>query len=53
MKTKILLLLMCVALLATSCATQKQTTSNAACPVYYDGNDEPAASGIFLYSERQ
>jgi hypothetical protein len=43
-------------LLATSCATvgtttKTTTTSVASAPVYYTGNDEPAASGIFVYSE--
>ncbi|MDR2802393.1 MAG: hypothetical protein LBB31_04155 [Prevotellaceae bacterium] len=75
------LLFLCLLLLATSCATQKQTvlipdpsssvgsrqgavSSNppagsvqpageVAPPVYYDGNDEPVVSGVFLYSEEQ
>jgi hypothetical protein len=59
---KIFFLLMCVALIATSCATQKQTvlipdpspkTRGVAPPVYYDGNDKPAVPGVFLYSEEQ
>jgi hypothetical protein len=60
MKTKIFFLLLCFALLATNCATQKNLTPDpspkarsVSSPVYYDGNDEPAASGIFLYSEKQ
>jgi hypothetical protein len=51
---KKMLLFLCLALMATSCATQKQTISNAACPVYYNGNDEPAtSSGVVSYSEEQ
>jgi hypothetical protein len=43
-------------LLATSCATVGTTsktanTSMASAPVYYTGNDEPAASGRFVYAE--
>jgi hypothetical protein len=38
-------------LIATSCATQKTTTSHVeSVPVYYNGNDEPSASsGVVLY----
>jgi hypothetical protein len=78
---KKILLFLCFALLAASCATQKQTVltpdpsspvgsqqgavgsknsagsvqqaGEVAPPVYYDGNDEPAVPGIFLYSEEQ
>ncbi|MDR2802457.1 MAG: hypothetical protein LBB31_04475 [Prevotellaceae bacterium] len=78
---KKMLLLLGVALMATSCATQKQTVltpdplssvgsqqgavgsknsvgsvqpaGDVAPPVYYDGNDEPAVPGVFLYSEEQ
>ena len=52
-----LLLLACLLLIATSCATQKsspQTERGAVQPlVYYDGNDKPAAMGIFRYSDEQ
>jgi hypothetical protein len=41
-------------LLATSCATisttNKTATGVATAPVYYTGNNEPAASGMFVYS---
>jgi hypothetical protein len=59
---KIFFLLLGLALLATSCATQKTTVltpdpspkaRGVAPPVYYGGNDEPAAPGVFLYSEEQ
>jgi hypothetical protein len=60
---KKILLFLCLALLATSCATQKPTnlTSDlsprarrAVFPVYYNGNDEPAAtSGVVSYSDEQ
>jgi hypothetical protein len=78
---KIFFLLLCLALIATSCATQKTTvltpdpsssvgsqqgavssnppagsvqpTGEVAPPVYYTGNDEPAASGVFYYSNEQ
>jgi hypothetical protein len=52
---KKILLLLCLALLAASCATQKPKTSKTECivPVYYNGNDEPVAGGLFLYSEEQ
>ena len=53
MKTKIFFLFTGLLLLAAGCATQKTITSNVACPVYYNGNNEPVASGIFLYSEEQ
>jgi hypothetical protein len=39
-------------LLATSCATVGTTTKTSAiAPVYYDGNDEPAASAVFVYAD--
>jgi hypothetical protein len=48
---KIFFLFACLLLLAAGCATQKQTTFNVACPAYYTGNDEPAASsGVVTYS---
>ena len=51
---KFLLLLAGLLLLAAGCATQKTTTSNVeGIPVYYTGNDEPAAVGVFRYSEEQ
>ncbi|MDR2802296.1 MAG: hypothetical protein LBB31_03665 [Prevotellaceae bacterium] len=78
---KIFFLLLCLALLAASCATQKTTvltpgpsssvgsqqgavSSNlpagsvqpageVAPPVYYDGNNEPAAFAVFRYAEEQ
>jgi uncharacterized lipoprotein YajG len=53
MRTKIFFLLACLLLLAAGCATQKTITSNAACPVYYNGNDEPAAFAVFRYTEEQ
>ena len=54
MKTKICFLLVGLLLLAASCATQKQTASRVEnAPVYYDGNDEPAAMGMFRYSDEQ
>ncbi|MDR3132560.1 MAG: hypothetical protein LBU42_00860 [Prevotellaceae bacterium] len=51
---KILLLLLAgLLLLATGCATQKTTASNAEnIPVYYTGKDEPAAVGVFRYNEQ-
>jgi hypothetical protein len=43
-------------LLATSCAatgaTKKTTTSVAACPVFYTGKGEPAASDMMRYNEQ-
>jgi hypothetical protein len=42
-------------LLATSCATvgttNKTATDAATAPVYYTGNEEPAASGVFVYAK--
>jgi hypothetical protein len=43
-------------LLATSCATtgatkKTLTAEDVGAPVYYTGNDEPAASGAFIYAE--
>jgi hypothetical protein len=42
-------------LLATSCATTSATkktltAEDVGAPVYYDGNDKPAASGAYVYS---
>jgi hypothetical protein len=53
MKKNLLFLLLL--LIATSCATQKTISSNVECivPIYYNGNDEPIAAGVFLYSEEQ
>jgi hypothetical protein len=52
---KKLTLLFLLLLLATSCATvgttNKTTAGVATSPVYYTGNDEPAASSMFVYSE--
>ena len=49
---KKILLFLCLLLLAVSCATQKQTIADTAkAPVYYDGNDKPAASAVFRYSD--
>jgi hypothetical protein len=43
-------------LLATSCATtgatQKTITSQAACPVFYTGKDQPAASDVMWFNEQ-
>jgi hypothetical protein len=59
---KILLLFLCLALLATSCATQKNLTPDPSpkargveqLPVYYNGNNEPAtSSGVVYYSNEQ
>jgi uncharacterized lipoprotein YajG len=49
---KKILLLLCLALLATGCATQKQTVSRVeSVPVYYTGDNKPAASsGVVLYA---
>jgi hypothetical protein len=50
---KILLLLASLLLVAAGCATQKTTASNAeSIPVYYTGNDEPAAVGVSRYNEQ-
>jgi hypothetical protein len=49
---KTILLFLCLLLLATSCATQKTNTSNVEkIPVYYTGNDEPAAVAVFWHSD--
>jgi hypothetical protein len=50
---KKILLFLCLLLLATSCATQKNPSPKATgvAPVYYDGNDKPAAYGVFRYSD--
>jgi uncharacterized lipoprotein YajG len=54
MRTKIFFLLACLLLLATSCATQKQTANNAVPYVYYTGDDAPAASsGVVTYNSEQ
>jgi hypothetical protein len=51
---KIFGLLVCLSLLATGCATHKTTASHAVnIPVYYTGNDEPAAAGVYLYPSEQ
>jgi hypothetical protein len=41
---------------ATSCATvgvtnKTATTGAASAPVYYDGNNKPVASGMFVYAD--
>ncbi|MDR2359211.1 MAG: hypothetical protein LBD87_05370 [Prevotellaceae bacterium] len=48
---KKILLFLCLLLLAASCATRKQTVSRVEnAPVYYTGNDKPAAfSGVVVY----
>jgi hypothetical protein len=43
-------------LLATSCATVGSTTKTvpagtASAPAYYNGNNEPVASGAYVYAE--
>ena len=52
---KILLLLLGLSLLATGCATQKSSLQAergaVQPPVYYTGNDELAAMGMFRYAE--
>ncbi|MDR3133431.1 MAG: hypothetical protein LBU42_05345 [Prevotellaceae bacterium] len=51
---KMLLLLAGLLLLAAGCATQKTTISHAeSIPMYYTGNGEPAAVGVFRYSDEQ
>ena len=51
---KIFFLFACLLLLATGCATQKQTANKAVPYVYYTGNDAPAASsGVVMYSGEQ
>ena len=48
---KIFFLFVCLLLLATGCATQKQTANKAVPYVYYTGDDAPAASsGVVTYS---
>ena len=48
---KKILLVLCLLLLAASCATQKQTANKAVPYVYYTGDDAPAASsGVVTYS---
>jgi uncharacterized lipoprotein YajG len=49
---KKILLFLCLLLLAASCATQKRTVSRVeSVPVYYTGDDAPAASsGVVVYS---
>ena len=48
---KILFLFACLLLLATGCATQKQTANKAVPYVYYTGDDLPAASsGVVTYN---
>jgi hypothetical protein len=54
MRTKFFFLFVCLALLATSCATQKSSPPTPLqaergaeqAPVYYDGNDDPAAFAV-------
>jgi hypothetical protein len=62
MKTKFFFLLAGLLLLAAGCATQKSSPSTpfqaeravVQPPIYYDGNDEPAASsGIVWYPGEQ
>jgi hypothetical protein len=52
---KKLSLLSFLLLLATSCATisttSKTPTGATTAPVYYNGNDEPVASGMFVYAK--
>jgi hypothetical protein len=54
---KILLLLLGLSLLATSCASSTvgstQSQSAVTPPVYYTGNDEVAPMGVFRYSEQE
>ena len=51
---KKILLFLLLLLIATSCATQKTITSNVEnIPVYYTGNDESAAVGVFRYPDEQ
>jgi hypothetical protein len=52
MKRKILfsIMLFCIMMIAVQCASVKTTTLQ--CPLYYTGNDEPAASGLFLVTEK-
>ncbi|MDR0582469.1 MAG: hypothetical protein LBG31_05865 [Prevotellaceae bacterium] len=50
---KKILLFLCLLLLAASCATQKQTANNAVPYVYYTGDDAPAASAMFRYTDEQ
>ncbi|MDR0693853.1 MAG: hypothetical protein LBF81_00945 [Prevotellaceae bacterium] len=49
---KKILLFFCLLLLATGCATQKRTVSHVEnIPVYYTGDNKPAASsGVVVYS---
>jgi uncharacterized lipoprotein YajG len=55
MRTKFIFLFVSLLLLATSCATQKQTVSHVeSIPVYYTGDNTPAASsGVVYYSNEQ
>jgi hypothetical protein len=43
-------------LLATGCATtgatKKTTTNEVACPVFYTGRDQPAASDVMWYNKQ-
>jgi hypothetical protein len=51
---KKILLFLCLLLLAASCATQKNLTTDPSPKVYYNGNDEPSASsGVVSYSDEQ
>jgi uncharacterized lipoprotein YajG len=49
---KKMIFFLCLLLLATSCATQKQTVSRVeSVPVYYTGdNKQAASSGVVVYS---
>ena len=49
---KKILLFLCLLLLAAGCATQKRTVSHVEnIPVYYTGQDAPAAMAVFRYAE--
>jgi hypothetical protein len=55
MKKLTLFFLLLLLILATSCATigttkKTLTAEDVGAPVYYDGNDMPAASGAYVYS---
>ena len=54
---KKILLFLCLLLLAASCASLtvggRQSQLAVEPLVYYDGNDKPAAMGMFRYSDEQ